>query len=61
MATPLHKNPYPGGHEIYNFDRSLLYSYFVWTVPWSREEDFLKKYINFILFTLKLSPLGWGQ
>ena len=19
MATPLHKNPYPGGYEIYNF------------------------------------------
>ena len=21
MATPLHKNPCPGGHEIYNFGR----------------------------------------
>ena len=24
MATPLHKNPYPGGHEIYNFGRPFL-------------------------------------
>ena len=28
----------------------------------SREEDFLKKYINFIIFTQKLPPIGvgWG-
>ena len=24
MATPLHKNPSPGGHEIYNFGRPFL-------------------------------------
>ena len=24
MATPLHKNPCHGGHEIYNFGRALL-------------------------------------
>ena len=24
MATPLLKNPYPGGHEIYNFGRPFL-------------------------------------
>ena len=24
MATPEHKNPYPGGHEIYNFGRPFL-------------------------------------
>ena len=24
MATPEHKNPYPGGHEIYNFGRRFL-------------------------------------
>ena len=23
MATPWHKNPFPGGHEIYNFARPL--------------------------------------
>ena len=26
----------------------------------SREEDFLKKYINFIIFTQKLPPFGKG-
>ena len=24
MTMPLHKNPYPGGHEIYNFGRPFL-------------------------------------
>ena len=24
MATPEHKNPYPGGHEVYNFGRLFL-------------------------------------
>ena len=24
MATPKHKNPYPDGHEIYNFGRPFL-------------------------------------
>ena len=24
MATPLHKNPCPRGHEIYNFGRTFL-------------------------------------
>ena len=24
MATPQHKNPYPGGHEIYYFGRPFL-------------------------------------
>ena len=24
MATPLNKNPCPGGHEIYNFGRPFL-------------------------------------
>ena len=24
MATPLHQNPYPRGHKIYNFDRPFL-------------------------------------
>ena len=29
-------------------------------MPLSREEDFFKKYINFTLFTPKLTPLGSG-
>ena len=28
MATPLHKNPCPGGHEIYNFGRPFLGHYY---------------------------------
>ena len=28
MATPLHKNPCPRGHEIYNFGRPFLCNYF---------------------------------
>ena len=58
-----HKNPYPGGHEIYNFGTPFLghqyyllslYELFVWTMPRSREEDFLKKYINLTLLYLKI-------
>ena len=30
MATPSHKNPCPGGHEIYNFGRpSLAHHYYI--------------------------------
>ena len=55
MATPLHNNPCPGGHEIYNLvDPSLViitiylvclfYAWeFVWTMQWSREEKNLVK------------------
>ena len=44
-ATPYHKNPCPGVHEIYNLGRSVpwslsLYTPFVQYMPWSREEDF---------------------
>ena len=28
MATPLHKNPYPRGHEIYNFGRPFLQEFY---------------------------------
>ena len=44
MATPLHKNPCSGDHEIYSCERqcnipwlSLLYTLSVWTFPQSRE------------------------
>ena len=66
MVTPQHKNPYPGGHEIYKFGRPFLghhyyllslYELFVWTMPRSREEDFLKKYINLTLLYLKITTL----
>ena len=33
MATPLHKNPSPGGHEIYNFGRPfLVHNYYTLSV-----------------------------
>ena len=28
MATPLHKNPWPDGHEIYNFGRHFLSNHY---------------------------------
>ena len=28
MATPLHLNPCPGGHKIYNFGRPFLGQYY---------------------------------
>ena len=51
MATPLHKNPCPGGNDIYNFGRPLLYTLFVWTMSRSSEEDF-KRYNAFSLYEL---------
>ena len=42
------KNPYPRGHEIYNFGRPFL------------GRRFVKKYSNFTLFTPKLPPLWVG-
>ena len=29
MATPLHKNPCPRGHQIYNFGRPFLGHYYI--------------------------------
>ena len=40
---------------------SLLYNWFVWTMPRDREQDFFKKYINFTLFTQKFSSGGGGS
>ena len=53
MVTPQHKNPYPGGHKIYNFlGRPFLGHHyyllsFVWTIPRSREEDIFKEIHQF--------------
>ena len=62
---PLHKNPCPGGHEIYKFGRPILgHHYYILGLSdqclVSREENFFKKYINLTLFTPKLPPLGVG-
>ena len=32
MASPQHKNPCPGGHEIYNFSRPILIVITIYTV-----------------------------
>ena len=62
MATPQHKTLWPGVHDIYNFGRYslvIITIYLVWSMPGSGE-DFLKKCINFTLFTQKLPPLWVG-
>ena len=38
MATPLHRNRYPRGHEIYNFDRAFqAHHYYIFSLSeWPR-------------------------
>ena len=57
MAMPQHKNPCPGGHEIYNFGGPFLGHHLICLnhAPVQRRRSF-RKYINFTLFTLKLPP-----
>ena len=57
---PLHKNPCAGGQEIYNFVRPFLWSSLLslnGSCTGVQKRIFLKKYINFTLFTPKLPPL----
>ena len=60
-----HKKPCEVGHEIYNFGRPFLGHYY-YTLslselrPGIEKKIFLKKYINFTLFTAKLPPLWVG-
>ena len=59
----LHKNPCSRSHEIYNFGKSYLgHHYYTHSLYGSctrvEKTRFLKKYINFTLFTPKLPPLG---
>ena len=61
VATPQHINPSPGGHEIYNFGTSFhwhQYCYTLWLI-YAYRRRYLKKYMNFTFFTLKLSPLSF--
>ena len=61
MATPHHKKPCPSGRKIYNFSRCFLgHYYYDLSLPGPVPElrRFLKKYINFTLFTPKLPLLG---
>ena len=64
MATLQQKKPCPGSHED-NFDKPFLGHHYnilnFLTMPCNREEVFfLKKYINFTLFTPQLPSLGMG-
>ena len=61
MATPLHKNPCPGGHEIYNF--GLDPSSVIITIHFSAlclgvEKNIFKKYINFNFLSQNYLALG---
>ena len=64
MATPQHKNPCLGGHEIYNLGRPYLGHYY-YTLSFYEPCHGVKKifkeiHINFTHFTPKLPPLGVG-
>ena len=63
MATPLHKNPCPGGHEIF-LDRFLviiiIHLVCMDHAPEKRRRFFFLKYIYFTLFTQILPPFEVG-
>ena len=67
MATPQHKNPCRGGHEIYNLGKSTLpWSLLLFTLSLYEPCHGVKKifkeiHINFTHFTPKLPPLGVGE
>ena len=65
MATPLRKNPCPGGSGIYNFGRTFLGHYY-YTLslygPCPRVEKKIIQEIHqyYTFFTPKLPSLGMG-
>ena len=64
MASPCTRSPDPGGHEIYNLGRPFLRIYLHLVClnhALELRSRFLKKYINFTLFTPKLPPLEVGD
>ena len=60
MATPLQKNPCPGGHEIYNFGRPVLgYRYYILGLSdlcLGVEKKIFKDLMHFQYRTLKATP-----
>ena len=64
MAMPLHKNPCPWGHGIYNFGRSFLcHHYYTFSLygPCTRIEKIFKEIHQFNNFYPKItSPWGGG-
>ena len=61
MTTPYYRNPWPGGHEIYNFGRPFLgYHYYILSLSdlfLEVDKKILMKYINFTFFSPKPPPL----
>ena len=67
MATLLHKNPCPGGHENYNFGGPFIgYHYYILSLyglfTEVEKSFFFKEIHQFYTFYPKLPPLGvgWG-
>ena len=63
MATPLHKNPCTGGHNIYNFGRPFFGHHF-YTLSLYRpypkvEKKIFFKYTNLHFLRIIYLPLGW--
>ena len=61
MATPQHKNPCPGGHEIYNFGRPFLghhyYSLGLYDLRLGVEKKMVKEIMHFHYLTYMTTPL----
>ena len=64
MTTPHHRNPYPRGHEIYNFGRGFLaHHYYIFSLSarcTGVKTKIFKEIRNFTLFAPKLPPLWVG-
>ena len=65
MATPLNKNPCPGGHEIYNFGRPFLghhYNILSLYGPCSgvKKKIFFIEIHQFYTFYIKITS-PWGE
>ena len=60
MATPQHKNPYPGDHEIYNFGRPFLaHHYYIFGLSdqcLRVEKKILKEIMHFHYMTYMATP-----
>ena len=59
-ATPLHKNPCPRGHEIYNFGRPFLgYHYYILSLSdlcLGVEKKIFKEKVHFYYITYMATP-----
>ena len=64
MTTPQHKNPCPGGHEIYNFDRiSLGHHNYILSLSilcLEVEKKIYKEIMHFYYVTYMATTLQWN-